>query len=97
MTQHYEEIQPTRAGIDSLRGAVVIEFGTAWCGFCRAAQPLIEAALAAHPEVRHREIADGASAMRLLVMTTQMPGRRRLCIRTKRTPQSANAPHLVCH
>ena len=59
MTKRYEEIQPTRAEIDSLRGAVVVEFGTAWCGFCRAAQPLIEAALAAHPEVHHIKVEDG--------------------------------------
>ena len=41
-------------------GAAVIEFGTSWCGHCRRAQPLIAAAIAAYPTVRHIKIA-GAS------------------------------------
>jgi thioredoxin 1 len=45
-------------------GAVLLEFGTAWCGYCRRAQPLIGEALAAHPWVRHVKIAD-ASGKRL--------------------------------
>jgi thioredoxin 1 len=38
---------------------VLLEFGTPWCGFCRAAQPLVAAALAAHPQVRHLKVEDG--------------------------------------
>ena len=37
----------------------MIEFGTSWCGHCRAAQPLIAAAMAGHPQVRHVRITDG--------------------------------------
>ncbi len=59
MTQPYTETQPTRARIDALRGAVVLDFGTNWCGFCRAAQPLVDAALAAHPSVQHIKVEDG--------------------------------------
>lgn len=55
----YSETQPTRADIDAQEGAVLVEFGTAWCGFCRAAQPLIEQACAEHPGVRHLKIEDG--------------------------------------
>ena len=39
----------------------MLEFGTSWCGFCRAAQPSIREALAKHPTVRHLGIEDGRS------------------------------------
>jgi thioredoxin 1 len=55
----YADPGPTRAEIDALAGPVVVEFGTPWCGFCRAAQPLITAALAEHPQVRHIKVEDG--------------------------------------
>jgi thioredoxin 1 len=38
----------------------VLEFGTPWCGWCRAAQPLIAAALAEYPDVRHIKVEDGS-------------------------------------
>lgn len=41
-------------------GAVVLEFGTSWCGHCRAAQPIIGAAMAPRPQVRHIRIEDGS-------------------------------------
>lgn len=52
-------VEPGRAEIDKLGGPAMIEFGNAWCGHCRAAQPLIAAALNSHPGVRHIKIADG--------------------------------------
>lgn len=55
----YSEDEPGRDAIDALPGPVVIEFGNDWCGHCRAAQPLIAEALAAHPEIRHLKVADG--------------------------------------
>ncbi len=56
----YETVEPTRAGIDALTGPCLVEFGTPWCGFCRAAQPAIAIAMAAHPGVRHLRIEDGS-------------------------------------
>jgi len=55
----YAETAPTRAEVDALPGPTVIEFGTQWCGHCRAARPLIAAAFADHPTLRHLRIADG--------------------------------------
>lgn len=51
--------EPTRGEIDALAGPLVVEFGAPWCGHCRAAQPLIAAALVAHPRVRHLKVEDG--------------------------------------
>ena len=51
--------EPARSEVDAMSGATVVEFGSAWCGHCRAAQPLIAAALAAHPGTRHVKVEDG--------------------------------------
>ena len=60
MSTVYEAVEPTREQIDAVEGPSVIEFGTPWCGHCRAAQPLIAAALADRPQVRHVKIEDGS-------------------------------------
>ena len=60
MNAVYAAVEPKRADIDALEGPSVLEFGTPWCGFCRAAQPLLAAALAKHPRVRHIKIEDGS-------------------------------------
>ena len=50
----------TRADVDAQRGPLVLEFGTNWCGWCRGAQPHIEAAFAqAGANVAHVKVEDG--------------------------------------
>ena len=55
----YSEEAPDRAEVDALNGAVLIEFGANWCGHCQGAQPLIEAAQRAYPDLRALKIEDG--------------------------------------
>lgn len=59
MNKAYESLEPPRADIDKLEGPAFIEFGSPWCGYCRAAQPLIDLAIVNHPRVRHIKIVDG--------------------------------------
>lgn len=54
-----EDRTPTRAEIDAGHGPVLLEFGTTWCGYCRALAPRIAALLERHPEVRHVKVEDG--------------------------------------
>ena len=59
METSYATTEPSRADVDAMPGATVLEFGTGWCGWCRGAQPLIAGALAPHPDLRHLKIEDG--------------------------------------
>ena len=50
---------PTRTDVDALPGLTVLEFGTGWCGHCRAAQPVVAEALAQQAQWRHVKVEDG--------------------------------------
>lgn len=55
----YSSDAPDRAAVDAMHGPVLLDFGTDWCGHCRAARPLVDDAIAGHPAVRHLRIEDG--------------------------------------
>ncbi len=48
-----------RDTLDRLRGLVVLQFGTNWCGYCQNAQALIEPSMATRPDVLRYLIEDG--------------------------------------
>lgn len=60
MGQPYATAQPERSSIDATEGVVALEFGTDWCGYCRAAAPLISEALNGFPDARHIKVEDGS-------------------------------------
>lgn len=59
LTTDYSAEALSRAEVDALPGPTVVEFGTAWCGHCRGAQPLIASAFRGHDAVRHVKVEDG--------------------------------------
>ena len=64
MIETYPDTEPTRAEVDALPGATLLEFGSPTCGYCRRTQPLLREALEAHVGVRHVKVGD-ASGRRL--------------------------------
>ena len=59
MNTSYATTEPSRADVDALKGAALLEFGAPWCPHCQAAQPKIAAALANTPGVQHLKVEDG--------------------------------------
>jgi thioredoxin 1 len=54
------EEAPTREEVNSFAGPVLLEFGTGWCGYCRAIIPLVNDLLAKYPGVHHLKVEDGS-------------------------------------
>ena len=50
---------PSRSEVDALPGLTVLEFGTEWCGHCRAAQTALHQALLQQPQWQHLKVEDG--------------------------------------
>ena len=50
---------PARADVDALPGFTLLEFGTGWCGHCRAAQPALTELLSQYAQWRHIKVEDG--------------------------------------
>ena len=59
MNEAYTGSELTQEAVHALPGPTLLEFGTNWCGHCRAAQAKIAAAVAQHPRVRHVKVEDG--------------------------------------
>ena len=59
LSSNFVTKEPTRAEIDALTAPTALEFGTAWCGYCQEAQPLIAAAFADYPQLSHIKVEDG--------------------------------------
>src|SRR5690349_11983581 len=55
----YSEAEPSRAEVDAMPGAVLVEFGADWCPYCQAIQSHLRSALEKHPDVHHIKVADG--------------------------------------
>ena len=59
-TEYRDESRtPTREQVDAEHGPVLLEFGTAWCGHCRAVALKLKELLDSHPEVKHVKVEDG--------------------------------------
>lgn len=57
--QSYTTNSPERSAIDAGQGVLVLEFGTGWCGWCRAALPILNAAFDKHPDLARLRVEDG--------------------------------------
>ena len=60
MTLPYTPEAIERSAVDQLAGTTVLDFGTNWCGHCQRAQPFVDAALAARPDIAHIKVEDGS-------------------------------------
>jgi thioredoxin 1 len=59
LTQKYTAEAPQLQEVQQTPGPLVLEFGTSWCGHCRAAQPYIQEAFTSGPDIPRHKIEDG--------------------------------------
>lgn len=59
MSHEYLPESITREQVDALGGATVLQFGTNWCGYCRAAESVVEPVLGEVDGLRRILIEDG--------------------------------------
>lgn len=59
MDREYANPGPSIEDVAASRGALLLEFGTGWCGICLAALPLIEGTVAEFPGLIHQRVEDG--------------------------------------
>ena len=59
MTEKYLTLGPTREEVDHISGPVVLQFGTDWCGYCRAAESIVQQAFEEHLGILHLKVEDG--------------------------------------
>ncbi len=59
LSARYSTAEPTRAEIDTMRGPLLLEFGSNTCGICSHTEPLLAEALAASEGLKHLRIEDG--------------------------------------
>lgn len=55
----YTAAAPSRVEVDAMPGATLLEFGTGWCTYCQATQPILADAMETHRGMRHLRIEDG--------------------------------------
>lgn len=59
MAVSYEQPGPSPQEVQNSRGPLVLEFGTEWCGHCRAASVLLEGTAERYSDIPVRRIEDG--------------------------------------
>jgi len=61
MTQvkDYQQDSISPEQVIASKGFLLLDFGTNWCGHCIGAQPHIQSALAAYPNLQHSKEEDG--------------------------------------
>jgi thioredoxin 1 len=55
----YQQTAPAIEAVQAMRGLVLLDFGTDWCGHCQAALAAVDGWVAANPGVVHLRIEDG--------------------------------------
>src|SRR5690606_31455552 len=56
----YQPDAPDAGAVAAMPGAVLLDFGTDWCGHCQAARAAVDAWMEAHPGLAHLRIEDGS-------------------------------------